>query len=436
MKFLVSICIFFGTTTMATESREPAGSLITKDSAKKMSLSDITEYAVSNNLFVRAKQKELDAARGEVTSSRSVYFPTLGVAGGYDQKTKPSGTDNANVGYVYSNWNLFNGFRDYHEVEAATLKAEKLETELEIEKFKVALEVEKTFHLFLYKQALAKVKERAISLNDGHLKFVQRSKSAGLSSTSDLMEFQIKASILESDKAMLEQEIEEARIRLKTLVGEEIAGGIQPVGDLQHQHLKGSLMTYIDQVKDKGTTIKLATKESQIAEEQAKKWKSGWLPRVDFEAQMGQLALDDMTEKGKTHSKYLILAKFDLFNGFGSQAEYRTSVANRSKADLDLQGAILNSVATMEVKYRKLKTIEQRVDIEDKNKERSEAFYKAVLAEYRRGIKNAMDLSVASENLATTLERRIQYKYDFIAERLELEQALGTRVAVDVIQEN
>lgn len=423
---------------------EPSSDVVSSQSSKsvkKVDLVEITGFAIKNNFSIRSKTQGLEEARAKISTARSTYFPRIGLAVGYDHKISPAGSESTNLSYIYGEWNLFNGFRDYYESQAASYEVDKLQSELEFEKFKVALKVESLFHLYLFKKTQIKLKERFIALNNSHLKFVGRTRRAGLSSNTDLMAFELKGPVLESELSVLRQEMGDALINLKALVGEEISG-VEPIGELQHQHLKGTLMDYLSKIKEKSTHVKLALGDLNVAEAQTRKWRSGWLPRIDFETQTGYLHLDDIEDKstgtldkGRTHAKFMVVAKFDLFNGFATRSEYQEGVARRTKAELALKQAVLESITTMESRYRRLKTIEQRVDIEDVNKTRSEKFYSEMLQEYKRGIKNSLDLSDASENLANTLVRREEFKYDFIVQRLELEEALGTTVEVETVKD-
>src|SRR3990167_8322535 len=109
----------------------------------------------------------------------------MGVAGGLEQRISRLGTESANLGYLYGKWNLFNGFRDFYENKRVSLEEEKLHEQLRIAKFEITLAVEKQFHFLLFKRAHISLKERAMSLNQSHLKYVARTRKVGLSSAAD-----------------------------------------------------------------------------------------------------------------------------------------------------------------------------------------------------------------------------------------------------------
>ena len=87
----------------------------------------------------------------------------------------------------------------------------------------------------------------------------------------------------------------------------------------------------------------------------------------------------------------------------------------------------------MEESFRELKSIEKRVDLELGNKVVSEKYYQAVLQEYKRGFKNSADLSEASDRLFEAKSRQINFKFEFLKQRLAFEKSYGAPIKVVVV---
>lgn len=399
------------------------------------SLEQAKKHAISHNFEVLALRSALEESKAQTRRARSAYFPTLGVAGGADSQIYSSGDEAVAVGYIYGNYNLFNGFGDVYKSEVSDLEYEKAKIKLERTEFRVGLDVEQVFHLYLFKKGALALREEALKLNDKHKKMALQRKSNGMASDADLMEFDLKDSLLKSDILLLQQELEGARSQLKKLLGEEVGGQIEPVGSLQHQHLKGTLMDYVNRIKHESESVLLSSRSLSSATVESKMWRSKWLPRLDLQVRAGYLPILDRPKDGGSVLSTMLIAKIDLFSGFETVAEKQEMEAKRLRSEAELKNALLSAVTDMETAFRKIKTIQARVDLEEQNASRSDRYYKVVLSEYGRGVKNSADLKVAADQVYEVHLRREGYKYDFLNEKLNLERALGGKVEADTVQE-
>lgn len=419
-------------------SPKPSPSAAPKESgssSSNFSLEQAKKHAILHNFEVLALKSAAEESRALSRRARSAYFPTLGVAGGADSEIYSNGDRAVSVGYIYGNYNLFNGFGDAYRTEVADLEYEKAKVKLERTEFRVGLDVEQVFHLYLFKKGALDLKEEALKLNEKHKKMAFQRKANGMASEADLMEFDLKESILKSDILLLQQELESARAQLKRLLGEEVGAKIEPVGTLQHQHLKGSLMDYVNRIKNESEPVLLSSRSLQAATVESKLWRTKWLPRLDLEVKAGYLPLIERPASGGASLSAMVLAKVDLFSGFDTVSEKQQMEAKRLRSEAELKNSLLSAVTDMEIAYRKIKTIQSRVDLEEQNASRSDRYYKVVLSEYGRGVKNSADLKVAADQVYEVHLRREGYKYDFLNEKLALERALGGKVETDIVQE-
>lgn len=398
----------------------------------KITLEQAKKYAIEKNFRIRALKDQVTAVDAERGIAKSSYLPRLGLVGGvssYGDVAKEIGP----VAYGYASYNIFNGYRDQTRRALADIELEKAQQSLAREKFVVGLEVEKFFHSYIYFSDLIGLQQSAISLNNDHKALVKKTKSAGRSSQTDVMEFQLKDAILNSDLELLHQKLEETRTGLKMLLGEEVGAQVTPVGAIQHQHLLGTLMSYLDRIKKTSLPVRMASLELKESQAKASTWKASWLPKVDLEVQAGRLPLESRDEKQENNVRFLLTAKYELFSGFEAQSERKKRDALLSRDENILKHNILYSITEMESTYRRLKTIEKRVDLEERNVDRSLAYYHGVTNEYMRGYKNSSDLASAADRYTESRKRKIQFMYDFLMEKLKLEKAMGAKVDVEII---
>lgn len=401
----------------------------------RFSLEDAKSYAVKNNNEVKSFRHAVEEARARSGRATIPFFPNIGVASGVNTLTSSVSNDAAPVAYVYGTYNVFNGYQDTYKKSILELESEKKEIELQQKELLVGLEVEKYFHDSLYEKAAIGIKKNAIEVNKKLQTIASKRRQAGLGSEADSMEFELRESILEADLVLLEQKLEEARIGLRKTLGHEIGSKIEPVGELQHQHLIGDLMSHLNRIKDANPTLRISGHEVAISDFQAKNWRSKWLPKIDMEARAGYLELDLRPADKGTSVSFLLIAKMDLFSGYEASWERREGFARKLKSEEELKGKAVILVSEVERYYRRLKTIEKSVDLEEQNEIRAKKYYETILKEYHSGIKNSQDVKVAAEMLSEVSLRRVRYKYEFLMERIEMEKILGSKIAVENVKD-
>ena len=313
LKIVVLASLLFGNLSLLAE-----GQTKVKEGVTKISLRDAKRYAIQHNYKVQSFSESLDASRASVNRSRAKFYPSFGIAGGADHESSDENSETASIGYLYGNLNLFNGFKDMYRNDLAKLNSEISDIHLKREKFYIELEVEKQFHRYLYFQDLIAIKDRALKNNKKHQKLVARTKSMGQVSKTDVMEFDLKESVIQSELVSLRLGLEKARIQLRRLLGEEVGSKIEPVGNLQHQHVVGDLMTYLEKIKTHSIPVQLASKSHEMSTLEAKMWRSKWLPRIDFQARAGYLPLDQrpVTPEGQAPGTAVTLQLMQLWTYF------------------------------------------------------------------------------------------------------------------------
>ena len=139
-------------------------------------------------------------------------------------------------------------------------------------------------------------------------------------------------------------------------------------------------------------------------------------------------------EEREFNTNIMLTANFELFSGFESQNQRRIQNSVFAKYQNNLKGKILFSISEMETFFRRLKTVERRVDLEEHNVERSRTYYEGVKKEYLRGYKNSADLASASDRYTESIKRKIQFMFEFLIQKLKLERSLGAKVDVEIIE--
>lgn len=397
-------------------------------SAKSLTLAEAKAIAVKNNYEVQANLKRAESMREKVAQGRSAFYPTIGVAGGYEFEGREDQERQAVVGYAYIRYNIFNGFADRYAVREQQLAVENAELATEKVAFEIGLDVESFYHEYLRHQTHIELMQEAISRNQSLIKVVNRTRQQGLVSAADVLSFQMTAAELKSGLHSLENAREETKVGLLRIMGSMDPSGIQPSGKLSHQHLDRSLMDYLQQIREKSFPVRLAAFAAETKEHQWRQVRSSWLPKVDFEIRSGYLALNELATDEEVGTNVGVLATWDLFSGLKTRSVESEKKFRLEESELLLKQEILNVISQAEIRYRRLKTIESRVDLESGNIKLSENYYDTIRQEYARGYKSSADLADAAATVFDVRRRQIDYLWDFLKERIELERLTGVPV--------
>ncbi len=399
------------------------------------SLEEAVRFAVHNNFEVASLKRALEEVTAQRARINSRFFPTLGIAGGVDSEIANE-REVGGVGYLYGNLNLFRGFEDSYRTSISDLEVDKAKIRLARLEFRVGLDVEQQFNRYLFTKLGIDLKRKAWEVNEDQKKLARKRQESGLVVDSDMMEFDLRDSLIQSDIASLEQELEAARVGLKRLLGEEMGAKVEPVGDLKHWHLKNSLPEIIKRVQAQSELTLIAQKDLAIVEYELKLSGSKWLPEMDIETKAGYLPLELRPKEGRGASfRGMLLAKFDLFSGFETVNQKREIEAKRLKLEAQLKNITLTIASEVETLFRKIKAIEARVHLEELNEARANKYHKAIISEYKKGVRNSADVRLAAEVLLDASLRRQTFKYDFFTHKIELERILGERMQIEAMPE-
>ena len=403
---------------------------------KQISIEDAKNYAVNHNYGVKSLKADIEVQEGEISIARSNFFPKLGIVGGIEVEGAGSDRETANLGYAYGTLNLFNGFADQNQNKKAFLLKDISESAYRKGESALRLDVEEMFYKYLHKKKNLEFLEESLKLNEKHLQSVRKRKASGLISDSDLMDFELRDSYLRSEINLIKQESAEIKLNLVRLMGPELGMNFEPKGALPHLHLEGTLNGYLEQVKSVTEDVLQTSYKTEAALMELRSKRSAWLPKVDIGVRFGSLPLDDRY-KDKTNSYDAVLAaQWEFFSGFETSGQIKKADAELRKEELAARQALLSSMAGVETTIRKLQSIQQRVDLEEKNEERAQRLYRSTSSEFNRGIKNGADLKAAEQSLLEAKMRRAQLKSDFLETKMGLERLYSIPIKVSEFKDN
>ena len=408
--------------------------MIATTEAASFTLQDLKNAAKRKNNTLNALKFEHKQSQLQEKAVKAKFYPRLGFQGGLEKIETSIIDETETTKSFYGEVNLFNGFRDFKELGISKLESRSAKSRLKEEDFKLALKVEELFYRYLLLSQSDKVLEEEIDRNKLHLSLIKKRLSSSLVTESDLMEFELIRSRLESRHEFLELRMKEVKNELLGLAGIE-ESKVDLEGRLPHYILGESLSELLNSLPTSSTQIDRAQMMIEKSQLETEASYSGWMPRLDLKAEYGHLPEEETGFSHKTRStKIGLFAKWELFSGLSTRNEQKLGQANRTKREYLLKQVKLDSKLRIQSAFSRIKALERRIDAEEKNLVMAEKLYKRVKREFRRGVKDSGTLAGISDQFAELSRRVFELKKNYIDQKIVLESTLSRPVKFKIVK--
>jgi outer membrane protein TolC len=397
--------------------------------ATSVTLKEALEKAGVSNPGLKSSEFDYKASLGSLQSEQSVFLPTFGIEGGYQKFDSESQKISGTFGHVFGEYKIDLGGSGYFQYKAASVEADIAHLKNEQVQRQLQWNIETKFSRALYLQESIKLYKTALEQNISFAQAAKKKKASGLASDADVLEFDLNESILRSDLEEIQSDYNEALNDLRVALGISYAEPIELKGSLDHFHIQGSF----DEIKSR---IQASSYKGQIAGLEAKRANylqsasyGGLLPEVSLGATFGRRGIDEPEGPEQT---YYVIARWELFSGFKDVGNYKKALAMEQKAEFEKRQSEINLPGELETEYKKFLALQNRVDLESQNRERSRSYLNTVMKEYHRGVKNSADLKSASMQLLETSLRDLKFRYEGIKQKEVLQALTGNNVRFEV----
>lgn len=397
--------------------------------ASELTLKEALSKAGASSPELKASEYDYQASLGALKMERSVFFPTIGIESGYQKFDSESEYISGTFSNVFGEYKFDLGGSGYFQYRAASLEADIAALKREKTQKFIQWSIETKFSRALYLQESIKLYSTALEQNKTYAQMAEKKKNSGLASDADVIEFDLNEAILRSDLEDIKSEFNEAMNDLRATIGLEYTEELTLKGNLAHFHISENL----EQVKSKLNKSSYGFRASGLEAQRASYMKSssygGFLPELTLRATYGRRGMDEPEGPEKT---YFVVARWELFSGFKNLGAYQKASALQEKAEYEKRLNDRNLPAVLETEYKKFLAIQNRVDLESQNRERSKKYLNTVMSEYRRGVKNSADLKSASMQLLETSLRDLKYRFEGIKQKEALQSLLGNSISFEV----
>ena len=417
-KFKVAITVFLISSGNVFAHHPNEGSL---------TLEQLLKEAELQNLEIKEAENKFKSSNLSVNSKKGPFLPQISIEGGPVSSKHGNESNSGTTAYGKLNWNLYRGGKDSSELEKENIKNNLDQKKVEAVKAKVIREISRVYFELLFLLESSDLKSKAIEMNHEQMKLGRLKNNSGFTSSADVIEFELRDATLNSDLKMIEQEISEKSREIAILIGRKDSTIQLVKGHLSRDTLMDlNRERILSQIRDSNIDLVEAQAEIHLSEKDEEISKSGFFPSVDLEASYGKLASEGRVLDGSNNYEVALKFSIPLFSGLETLNQKRAARFSVVEKEALSARKNLSAIAEVENLFSKLSTINERLNLEEKNLAKSEEYYKITLGEYRRGVKNSPDVVGASERLLDARIRNLEYRKDYYLTKLKIYELISS----------
>jgi len=416
-KFFITLAVFLSVGGMTYADHPNEGKVV---------ISQLIEEAEHNSLEIKQTEENLNSLKSKLDSQYGLLSPKISLEGGPRSTKFDDEKSNGTTLYGKAEWNLYNGGFDKAAMDLSKAEIEIQEKRLKALKNKIKKEVSKIYFELQFILESVSLKQKALELNSQQMKIAKAKNNSGFTTSSDVLEFDLRDSTLQSDLVLLNQQLDQKSRELDVLLSRKNQTASEAVkGHLTRESFNFNRDDLLAKIQNGNEQLLLSKSELQYVETERQQAKSQFLPKLDLEARYGKLATDDKVFND--NQNYSVFLKFNLplFSGFEDYNLVKSTNAKVFASQIAVDQKNIFLAAELDSILAEIRALNSRLDLEEKNLERSEKYYKLTLSEYRRGIKNSPDMVGASERLLEARIRNLEYRRDLMLAKAKIQELTG-----------
>lgn len=399
-----------------------------KQYSENKELQSLIQFVLTNSFSMKSLGYDVEAKKASIKANQGRYYPELGVAGGGISESEGDIQSSAGVAYLYGSYNLYSGGKDQALIDQAKAQFEESKLHLDKEKGQLIAQVKKLYYKYQFYYQITKIYDKAMEYNLKNRKLVNQKRAAGLTSDADLIEFEVRQTLIQSNLANARLKMRTAELELLSLIGKpyplrpDSSVEIFPIIELSQslEDYQKALLSRNYQLQDAKHRLEVISLERKVSE-------SEWLPQLNLTAKHGLLPLNSRIDRdlNEVTTRVLLEANWKLFSGNRGRYSVKEKEANTSMQEAVVLKTRAEIMAQAEIFFKRIKTESEIARLEGQQKKRMLEYYKFTVKEYRRGTKNSSDLAVATEQWINSLKRDLRHRYQLRLELIDYNRLAG-----------
>jgi outer membrane protein len=397
---------------------------------KKWTLDECINYAMENNLTLKASKLKQQSAQEDVLQSKAALLPTLSASTNQGLGYSPFDNTGADKAYyngsynVNAQWTVWNGGQNTNTVKQNKLTEEQAELSTNTTANSLQEQITQLYVQILYMSEAIEVNRQSLETSKKNEERGQQMVEVGKMSKADLA--QLTAQRASSEYSIVESETQLAKYKLQLKqvldldAGTEFDVAIPSTSDQQALADIPSLMSVYEAAMAQRPEIKNARLGIESSNLQMKIAKAGALPTVTVNGGVGTSTNSMSSLAWGSQMKN----NFDLSASVGVSVpifDSRRTKTNVNKARIAQEQAHVNYdneqhdlYCTIESLWLDAVNNQQKFRSASASVESEQESYNLLSEQFNLGLKNIVELMTGKDKLLSAQQNKLQSKYTTI----------------------
>lgn len=333
-----------------------------------------------------------------------------------------------------ASWDLFDGFRNFHETDAADRRHEAAKTLVNWSLFQVQERVRLQFYQSLAAKMLEDLANEDVKTLEDHLRIVKERRRAGQATKYDVLRVEVQLSQSESDQMSTKDQAALAREALFKTIGlvpdDRNLSGKLPLVDAE------AVLDHLPEVDTKNRPdVKAKILELQAAQDQKGAAEAFGLPHVSLIAQYQFYNSPDYLAGGLSPSNDVrtdyflgVAGSWDVLDGGVGFARAKEAAERAKATQAELDEAMLQAPYDLDLWKRKLASSAALYQSKTVDVEKAKESARLAKSGFKAGANTTTDVLDAELETFRAGAGLVQAQLDMLEAQINLELAIGKRL--------
>lgn len=399
--------------------------------AADYNLEALYKHALDNHPQGKIYKSEFNELSHSLKKVKSTYYPEVSAVVGGEIRNGGSETeinDERLIAEMRLKYNLFKFGKTKDQLDAMESLVNKKESDYNWWRFQLAALLKQRFYQAVATKKKIAIYKSELSENLNLLKMTQKRHKSGLVGKSDVLEVQERQTLIQVQIIDQEEELDHLfdEIRKLSYIGH--ADTINIDRPLPHFHVELKLESLISKAESFNKEVRDSLLVESSYRHKLNQIEKNRMPEVNLMGRYGRMRIDEQYTNDSTEGLLGVYVEMPLFDG-GNRKSTQEIYIERLKQKVLKSKLVKNSTAVevthkFEISYR----THRKVDLLEKAFRQSKRYFNNVVSEYRRGVKNSLDLVSAREHLISIKMDLVNTKESYITNILEIEKLIGEKI--------
>jgi outer membrane protein len=422
-----------------------------------LTLEEAKQAALAHNISVIEAEANVGAAQAGVMSAYGGYLPSLSASGSWGRNQVDQGARTVVFGGISvpiaatrsttsnfsSNLNasmtLFDGFNRQAQVSGATSRSLSSEQTAARTRQTTVFQVESAYLNVLRDGELVKVSDENLKRDNQQLERITESARVGAAAQADVYRQQSTVAADEFALIQAQSTFDKSKADLVDLIGLDVSGDYtfnDPAISLtiSRSEMDSAAARYAN-FRDLQTRslasrpdYRSAVETFNSAQSAVTSAKSSYWPSVSASAGYGLQSDDFNTLKDNRNLNWGLSIRWTLFDGFNTNANVQSAVANRRIAEIGLTQTERDINAQLKKALLDFEAARKQYEVSQKGLTSAKEDRKIAEEKYTLGAGTLLDLLTANANLVQAQVNLVNSVYNYITAKKNVDYTIGERV--------